>query len=264
MTDKVPILPLPDPRDEMAGLRARLRASPAWRERLRSLMESLITPEEAETVTACEVHAPDLEAYAGDLARGVDTAAPRPELMAHLHTCARCKEDLVILTESYADAPGSGISAEPVAGAPAFLRSVREPVQIVPRTQLLRPGRGLLVRFNPAFLASRFQQTAALVLRGSGDETSPVVLLAEPREVEAQTWHLRVQATPADTPERMMLCAELMREPQPRLRVNLQWGETTLTRECDAEGRVCFENLPAAVVQEHQPRISLDIEALND
>ncbi|MBI5879986.1 MAG: hypothetical protein HZB53_20245 [Chloroflexi bacterium] len=153
--------------------------------------------------------------------------------------------------------PNSTVNAQPEEGS--------EAAEITPRARLLSPGRGVLVRFHPAYIAARFQQPSVFATRGDTDAAPRLTLLAESLSVQPDHWNIRVHAEyPAQTPRRLSLCTTITGDPQPALRVRLTWGDVTLSRNADPSGSACFDDLPAAVVMAAEPCVWLDIEALND
>ena len=106
---------------------------------------------------------------------------------------------------------------------------------------------------------------ASLSLRSAHDDRSHITLLTEPVAIDSADWLLRAHITPDPTnPVRLALCAELVSDAQPPLRVTLFWNEQTFTREANSDGQVCFEDLPAETMLHPNPQISLDVEILND
>ncbi|MBI5877198.1 MAG: hypothetical protein HZB53_06085 [Chloroflexi bacterium] len=240
----------------LARWRKQIREPGAARDRLRNLAAALDADAAGHGEdSTCSALAETLADFAAAIAHGADPAWRDPELEAHLRTCARCQFDLrALIGEPVPPAPPGGHPVLPIA-----------PAEITPRPRLLSPGRGLVVRFNPAFIAARFQQPAAFAARGDEATASWLTLLAESLSVESDHWNIRVQAEqPARAHARLAFCITVSGDPQPALRVRLTWGDVTLSRNADPDGRANFDDLPAAVVMAPLPHVWLDIEALSD
>jgi hypothetical protein len=249
----------------VADWQARLRRPGPWADRFTRLVDAIANADDPASAYNCVDLGPMLEAYVDDALHGRDVAARHNPLRDHLRTCSVCQSEVEWLIDAGLTASRQTDKLQaPIADLPFLRPSSSAPWSIQPRSQLQRPGRGLLVRFLPAFVAGRYQRPSLLTLRSAGPQTEDLVLMSEQIESDSHTWLMQVKgARLSSGTDRMTVCVDLQGESTDHLRITLHWGEHTYAQNADPAGHACFDDLPADVVQLPSPSIQIEVQVVD-